>query len=496
MDRVLRLMFALLLLSVASLGFAATPGDDQVTIYKGPGTWTVSCGAAYGGDKTAGSGEAAIDACISAMNSVSTSYLYSKVATPYSETGPSGSPPSYTGGKTTIITGKDLTGNYGSKNYSAYAPYQESCPNFATANADSMGCTCQAGYQASGDLQSCVPRVEDDVCADTAGAPYYFASLELAGKDSMGQVVDVCSPNGCGYTGTVGFAYQDLDGNWISRVEGERGTGHSCTPGDGETDGTATDTDNKLGKCSGTINETVVTYDCVTTTDDHGTKSSTTTNADGSTVQTEVNRRTECDAGTCTTTTTTTTTMTTAGGAVSTAVEGETVTQTKDQYCEQNPGSGSCGGSQGGSGSGSGDCTGPDCGDGEDSAFGGSCMAGFSCEGDAVQCAMAREQHERNCQLFEGDETLRDAVKDIDGTPITEGSILSQLPSTGVDVSSALAVDTSDLGCPIDLSLTVSGHTLTVPFSEMCDGLRFMGQIAYAMSLAFCVFFLIRSVGN
>ncbi|CAM4988760.1 unnamed protein product, partial [Rotaria socialis] len=63
--------------------------------------------------------------------------------------------------------------------------------------------------------------------------------------------------------------------------------------------------------------------------------------------------------------------------------------------CASSPSVGSTtGGTTGGTGSGS----------GNGSNFAGSCSGGFQCSGgDAIQCAIAKEQYTRNCELFDDD---------------------------------------------------------------------------------------------
>src|SRR5690606_10865770 len=103
-----------------------------------------------------------------------------------------------------------------------------------------------------------------------------------------------------------------------------------------------------------------------------------------------------------------------------------TTTTTRGQYCAKNPESAVCkggkdesgstrnqngrggdgdpagGGGGKGDGAGKGFCeenpNSPQC---KESSFGGSCQANFACDGDAIQCAIAKEQHIRACKLFD-----------------------------------------------------------------------------------------------
>lgn len=103
-------------------------------------------------------------------------------------------------------------------------------------------------------------------------------------------------------------------------------------------------------------------------------------NGDG----TKTNSKTEvkCENGKCQVTTSSTTTNTSTGGTVNSS--STTTTVDKADYCSKNKTAGACK-----------DEKGEEEGKGK---FGGSCSAGFTCEGDALQCAIAKEQHKRNCE--------------------------------------------------------------------------------------------------
>jgi hypothetical protein len=164
-------------------------------------------------------------------------------------------------------------------------------------------------------------------------------------------------------------------------------------------------------------------------------------------------------------------------------------------YCAKNPKSSVCGGYQdqsgttrgqdepsgggGGGGKGDGDADG----DGVKDSFGGSCTAGFQCNGDAVQCAMAQEQHKRNCQLIElptEESKLYDSIKDLKGdqTDKLEGA-------ETIDIGSL--INTSDaLGggsCIGDLNVVVMGQNVSLPMSRVCPYLGMLGNILIAVSM-------------
>lgn len=147
------------------------------------------------------------------------------------------------------------------------------------------------------------------------------------------------------------------------------------------------------------------------------------------------------------------------------------------------------GGDGNSTGTGTGGGGGGDKGNGE---FGGSCKAGFACKGDAIQCAMAREQFMRNCQAFDNSTPESQLYEKSKGK---EGDVTKDLPgNTTADVGSALSRDSLIGGgsCMPDLALTVMSQPVHVPFSQYCDYFRYMGYILVAFSLLVAV----RIVGS
>lgn len=166
---------------------------------------------------------------------------------------------------------------------------------------------------------------------------------------------------------------------------GDTFTGATCTLGAGETGGEQTGKC-PVGKVVGVINGYSVCVEGGTTETKNPTKTETSvkTNPDGSTEETTTTDEsvTMCVGGNCTTTHTITKTT------VTKDPQGNTTGTTTEIGTKTGPGSGS--------GSGDGDGEGEE---GAESSFGGSCPS-FTCEGDAVQCAIAQEQHKRNCEVL------------------------------------------------------------------------------------------------
>lgn len=196
-------------------------------------------------------------------------------------------------------------------------------------------------------------------------------------------------------------------------------------------------------------------------------RTSTTTNADGSkTITTTTTDVTGEGPGVTTTTSTTYNSDGTVRGTSSSsgASSGENSGENPlTDFCKLNPNSPLC----------------------KSSSFGGSCGS-FACEGDAVQCAMAREQHKRNCEMFDTDtpESTLGKLIAADNDPLK-----AQFPNAAGNVANqdlTNAINTSNPiggGCIQDRSFQVMSATVTLPFSNLCTVINMLGQIVVAFSL-------------
>jgi len=310
--------------------------------------------------------------------------------------------------------------------------------------AGESGCTCPTGTQVY------VP--DGGGLAETA---YWSATVPSTTKPSS------MPATLCGRTGsnTAGCAVRVDAAGWNgTQIEysGTVLTGATCTAS--QTDNTPGDDPAcPAGQIRGTINGTSV---CVTAgstiTDKPPTTTTTTkTNPDGTTetTTTTTTEKTTCDGDVCTTTITTNTTT------VTKDAQGNTTGTTTETGTETTAG-------KGGNGSGDGD------GEGTESSFGGACPS-FSCDGDAVQCAMALEQHKRNCELLtdKGTFSREDAEGEFDTSRnfdkaqlTTEGSLASITSSTFLGG-----------GCLADATYDVHGYSFVIPFSSLCVYLQAAG---------------------
>ena len=185
---------------------------------------------------------------------------------------------------------------------------------------------------------------------------------------------------------------------------------------------------------------------------------------DGSTDK--VTEKTTCKGNTCTTEKTTTTTSSSNTSSSSTT----TKTESKEDYCKANANASQCKGEE----------------DEEKGKFGGGCSAGFTCEGDPLQCAIAKDQHKRNCQMFD-DKTPESELYDSETAKGTSRDVTKDLPGNReVDVSSKLSSEDLLGGgggrCIADLNVRVWETEVSLPFSKICPALGYLGWILVAVS--------------
>jgi hypothetical protein len=148
-----------------------------------------------------------------------------------------------------------------------------------------------------------------------------------------------------------------------------------------------------------------------------------------------------------------------------------TKTEPQSDYCTQNPKAPVCKGSE--------------------SSWGGSCGS-FSCDGDAVTCAIAQASWKSACAI-DIDET--DPKVTAGNAAMSGGDRPGDHPGNTPEQNAFTAnIDQSNpfgSECPADIPLDVMGQTVSIPLSHACDSLKFMGQVAVAFAMcaaAFIVF--------
>lgn len=140
----------------------------------------------------------------------------------------------------------------------------------------------------------------------------------------------------------------------------------------------------------------------------------TTTNADGTTTEKTTTTTTSTDGGKTTTTTTTTTVIKdAAGNTLDTSSETKVEDKPLNDFCKEKPTAAACVNQT------------------TDGAFGGGCETGFTCTGDAVQCAIARAQHQQNCQELAARQEGQGFMDSLGATDPTQASVAEALNRQG-----------------------------------------------------------------
>lgn len=372
-------------------------------------------------------------------------------------------------------------------------PQYGTCP----ANSTKSGtvCECNKGFVENGSM--CVPAPPPDPCDGLAdmcsGSQGKSGSFSISGKN-LGVSFTCMSPlsfganplpgcsKGCmAQVGNYPTAMQDSSGKWVTSGIAKY-SGSTCDPSvindlNKEADPQFQPEENPKTADSpdpdcpngfkGTVNGISV---CVPPKASSGTtEMETKDNGDG----TKTNSKTEvkCENGKCDITKTTTTTNTTTNSTVSSS--SVTTTVDKSAYCSQNKTAGACKDEKGENSDGNG-------------KFGGSCAAGFTCEGDAVQCAMAKEQHKRMCQALEPEKDPASFIKQAEAG--TDSKSADQLKKEATSINISTDLNTAGYGlsrsCPADprIDMPFANASFTIPFSAACPTLKVLSDVALAIT--------------
>lgn len=385
---------------------------------------------------------------------------------------------------------------YNSPNYSWSQPYVvelvsvpkiaiHACPANSSPDGWTTGpgsCTCSVGFTADPATNACVAA--PNACAPTLGVALTGeVSVQVAGQIVPGSVCQ----GSCTYVKTfeVTATWTKLAGVWTWRGAGSAfiGNGVSCTAIPTGT-GSPTDpgaepdpTPPPKGMCEGTVNGVTVIVACDGTATSSGPSgpgsaasgpATTASSPAGTAPNTSgVGTTTSCANGVCVTTTTGTTNN--PDGTTTTTVGTET--KDKGTYCKDNPGS-------------------PNCKDLE-SAFSGGCGGALTCEGDAVMCAIARDQIQRNC-LMDPDSNSG-SVFNVAAAAGKHPSDHPYVNGTEVPVGGSNGgFDTSNIlsgSCPADQSFQVAGGwpSVNVPFSKLCGPAELLGNILVGITALACL---------
>lgn len=293
---------------------------------------------------------------------------------------------------------------------------------------------------------------------------------------TAGTQADTAAGGGCSARVVTDLAFKGADGKWVTRFKGTFASpaleclsatlpsGTATVPSGTQTTTTRADPPECPGGQPGYVNgkKVCIPFDANTPMVSDKTSVKTEDGVDGSKTTTSTVSKTSCAAGNCTTRDVVTVVVTGPGGSVTSSTTAGTVGQslTKGDYCAQKPGSPECKGGAGGS-------------------FGGECSTGFTCDGDAVLCATAKAANAQVCLLSKASDesALYETSKSGTSTGITNVNV--GISSASFDASNALGTGGA---CIADMTTTIAGQVLTLPFSNVCPYLQHLGTLLLALS--------------
>lgn len=216
--------------------------------------------------------------------------------------------------------------------------------------------------------------------------------------------------------------------------------------------------------CPGEFNGVVIWVPCVSTTNYSKTVTAAVNSGTTTVTVTTSPRATTCDGNSCTTTTAPSGGA--GGGSGGNGFNSPTI-QTQDQssFCKANPTANVCATSN--------------------SSFAGSCSGGFTCTGDAAQCAAARGIWEARCALTPLETNAQNAAV-VAGNAAITGLDPSTHPRLNKENKSAGTLDNTNPftnSCPADVSFHAVTGQVTVPLSSLCSSLQLLGYLAIAITL-------------
>eukprot|EP00456_Euglypha_rotunda_P019975 TRINITY_DN17589_c0_g1_i7.p1 TRINITY_DN17589_c0_g1~~TRINITY_DN17589_c0_g1_i7.p1 ORF type:complete len:498 (+),score=71.56 TRINITY_DN17589_c0_g1_i7:274-1767(+) len=335
------------------------------------------------------------------------------------------------------------------------------CPSGSTAGGGS--CTCNEGLKPNTGATACV-------ATNCSAAVAYLDLMASSAMESSGLSTTQCY-DGCNITGDM--ASQGADGKYYLYGPYRTDGGYCNGGGDGKTvEPAGAPSACVKPQCPGTVNGTTGCYPCGTTaTETKQNAESVNTPASGASSpggSTSTSQQTICINGSCTTTTTTTVTNVD-GSKTTTTTSGDKPTTDMGGFCKENPGSPIC----------------------KNSSFGGACAGGFQCDGDAVQCAIAREQHTRNCALY-----VTETPQSTAGySALTAGDRPGDHPAndpTAEALDFSGRIDQTDRlggGSLTDLTIPVGNLApVVISFSQLQSPLAMLGNLLVGVTMLWALF--------
>lgn len=380
-----------------------------------------------------------------------------------------------------------------------------SCPENSTASGSS--CVCAAGYVELGGTSCVIDNGCTSVMGMTPpndgacqGGVCQYGYKVNAGEQATAQPYGRFCSSSCTVKGNLDFCGQYSSGVMVSgrgvcQISKSFYTGDKCTgssevsgPSSQGTDGGTSSDPTKVetaanpvpeklppGKCPGQVNGVDVVVTCGSTASNETKKEDgSTKNPDGSVTNNTTNNTTTtqtiCNGNACQKITTVT-----SGGSGPNGTGPGSKTETKT---ESGTKSEMCAGSTAAA------CKGDD--DKKPTGFGGSCAGGYKAVSeDAVLNAMAEEQYRRNCQLLdtsggEASEVGTEMAKTGNRTGDSGNNSTVNVGPGSFDTSNALGGG----ACNIDKTVNVwRGYSVTLPFSNACNFLLWMGNLGVACAL-------------
>lgn len=372
------------------------------------------------------------------------------------------------------------------------------CPAGQQFNSSTK--TCQEVQCAPGQVKNTITQQCQPPChaAGTAGGSAYVSPYT--------QYPPAICRDGCKLNSGEGRTIPWSNGTTLYMVSGLVHTGEFCNgdingdgPGNGETESYDSPTDLPPipvtpesdppkcgpGKCPGEFNGVHMCVSCTdiaspekpVTTYDRKTEKTTTGTPPNQTTETKTTdtKSTHDGSGTVTTTTTTSTTKTDANGTTTTEEDKTEKKESQESFCKENPTVAFC----------------------KDGKWGGGCDA-FTCEGDAVQCAIAKEIHQRNCEAAKSNPytDMTDAAQA--GTDNASTYIQAQKDAPALDVNARFSqsLDASPIAasCPASRSVALpGGNSLEISFEKPCEIAGWLGHFVQAFAYLFAALIVLRN---
>ncbi|MFY9317521.1 MAG: hypothetical protein WAO95_18435 [Burkholderiales bacterium] len=331
--------------------------------------------------------------------------------------------------------------------------------------------TCPGGWTVSG--SNCTQTTYSCPANYTLSGTMCTTNPDAGGTQGPQLCIPATSSPGAGacYNGTL-YDYQTASNQFaIGGVQQWCGptqsSGQPCTASTPQ-GATGSPTSCPAGQVPGTINGQTV---CLGAGDANPaqkveTTTTTTTNAQGQPTGTATTTTTTKDTGTGSTVTTTTRNP---DGTATTRTDNVGPNTSKpdvQRFCEQNPDASIC----------------------KKSTWGGACGA-FACDGDAVQCAIAREVYQRNCALFDAPTALSTLGNQVSSGADPQASQNPALEANRTTTSLTGSISQDTFLAPgglADQQFVVSPRlTVTLPWSQLNYYLSIMGAIVVAFALVF-----------